>query len=140
MLAAPYVMPAGVSLNTKLPVDVTTPPAKRFDFKPAFLRFHKKLCHFFLGALHSASGVPRSPVGETHLQSQLTHALPRYPEASGNFGMGDAIPLQHGAEQFRLSVNNGKRVPTKTAFVKLEPAGLAVTLGVRHSSFIQIST
>src|SRR5229473_4558559 len=54
--------------------------------------------------------------------------------------MGDAIPLQHGADQFNLSVKNGKRVPPKTTFVKLEPAGLAVTHGVRHGSFIQIST
>jgi hypothetical protein len=54
--------------------------------------------------------------------------------------MGDAIPLQHGADQFSLSVKNGERVPAKTAFVKFEPAGSAVTLGVRHSSFIQIST
>jgi hypothetical protein len=54
--------------------------------------------------------------------------------------MGDAIPLQHGADQFSLSVKNGKRVPLKTALVKFEPAGLAVTLGVRHSSFIRIST
>jgi hypothetical protein len=46
--------------------------------------------------------------------------------------MGDAIPLQHGADQFSLSVNNGKRVPRKTTIVKLEPAGLAVTHGVRH--------
>jgi hypothetical protein len=54
--------------------------------------------------------------------------------------MGDAISLQHGADQFSLSVNNGKRVPVKTAFVKFEPAGLAVTHGVRHSSFIQVAT
>src|SRR5260370_42054242 len=54
--------------------------------------------------------------------------------------MGDAIPLQHGADQFSLSVKNGERVPTKTAFVKFEPAGSAVTHGVRHSSFIQVST
>jgi hypothetical protein len=54
--------------------------------------------------------------------------------------MGDAIPLQHGADQFSLSVNSGKRVALKTAFVKLEPAGLAVTHGVRHGSFTQIST
>src|SRR5438876_6084484 len=53
--------------------------------------------------------------------------------------MGDAIPLQHGADQFSLSVNSGKGVPLKTAFVKLEPAGLAVTHGVRHGSFIQVA-
>jgi hypothetical protein len=54
--------------------------------------------------------------------------------------MGDAIPLQHGADQFSLSVNNGKRVALKTALAKFEPAGLAETHGVRHSSFIQIAT
>jgi hypothetical protein len=54
--------------------------------------------------------------------------------------MGNAIPLQHGADQFSLSVKNGKRVALKTAFVKLEPAGLAVTHGVRHGLFTQIVT
>jgi hypothetical protein len=54
--------------------------------------------------------------------------------------MGDAIPLQHGADQFAPSVNNGKRVALKTAIVKVEPAGLAVTFGGRHGSFTQIST
>jgi len=54
--------------------------------------------------------------------------------------MGNAIPLQHGADQFSLSVNNGKRVPSKKAFVNFGPAGLAVTHEVRHGSFIQIST
>jgi len=127
-------------LNTKLSVYVSTLRPERFDLKPAFLRFHKKLRHFFPTALHSANGVPRPPVGEAHLQSSLTHALPRYANASANFGMGDAIPLQHGADQFSLSVNDGKRVPLKTAFVYFEAAGLAVTHGVRHSSFIQIST
>jgi hypothetical protein len=50
--------------------------------------------------------------------------------------MGNAIPLKHGADQFSLSVNNGKRVPPKKAFVNFEPAGLAVTHGVRRDSFI----
>jgi hypothetical protein len=54
--------------------------------------------------------------------------------------MGNAIPLQHGANQLTLSVKNGKRVPVKTAFVKFEPAGLAITPGVRHGSFIHIAT
>jgi hypothetical protein len=135
-------VPARLPLKTNLPVYVSTPRPvpERFNLEPASLRFHKKLPHFFLGALDSANGVPRSPVGETHLQSYLTHAFPRQADASGNLGMGDAIPLQHGADQFSLSVNNGKRVARKTAFVKLEPAGLAVTHGVRHSSFIQIAT
>jgi hypothetical protein len=104
------------------------------------LRLHKKLRHFFSAALHSANGMPRSPVGETHLQSKLTDALPRYPDASGNFGMGNAIPLQHGADQLSFSVKNGKCVPLKTAIVKFEPAGLAVRHGVRLSSFTQIVT
>src|SRR5713226_40619 len=138
--AFPYLVPARIPLNTKLPVYVRTLPPERFHCKPAFLRFYKKLRHFFPTALHSANGVPRSPVGETHLQSSLTHALPRYADASSNFGMGDAIPLQHGADQFSLFVNNGKRVPLKTTFVYFEAAGLAVTHGVRHGSFIQVST
>src|SRR5260370_2994749 len=54
--------------------------------------------------------------------------------------MGDAIPLQHGADQFSLPVKNGKRVPLKTAFVYFEAADLAVTLVVRHGSFIRAST
>src|SRR5216684_3213915 len=140
VFAFPYVVPARFPLNTKPPVYVSTRRPERFDCKPAFLRFQKKLRHFFLAALHSANGVPRSPVGETHLQSSLTHAFPRYADASSNLGMGDAIPLQHGADQFSLSVNNGKRVPPKTTFVYFEAAGLAVTQVVRHSSFIQVST
>jgi hypothetical protein len=117
VFAFPYVVPARFSLNTKLPVYVSTPPPERFDCKPAFLRFYKKLRHFFPTALHPANGVPRSSVRETHLQSSLTHTLPRQADASGNLGMGDAIPLQHGADQFSLSVNDGKRVPLKAAFV-----------------------
>jgi hypothetical protein len=74
------------------------------------------------------------------LQGSLAHALPRQPDASGNFGMGDAIPLQHGTDQFSLSVNNGTGVELKTALVKLEPASLAVTHGVWHGLFIQIVT
>jgi hypothetical protein len=140
VFAFPYVVPARFPLNTKLPVYVSTRRPERFDCKPTFLRFHKKLSHFFPTALHSANGVPRSPVGETHLQSSLTHTLPRYPDAPGNFGMCDAIPLQHGADQFSFSVNNGKRVPLKTTFVYFEAARLAVTHGVRHGSFIQVST
>jgi len=69
VFVAPYVVPARIPLNTKLPVYVSTPGPERFDFKAAFLRLQKKLRHFFLTALHSANGVPRSPVGETHLQS-----------------------------------------------------------------------
>jgi hypothetical protein len=53
--------------------------------------------------------------------------------------MGDAIALQHGAEEFSLPVNNGKRVKLKTAFVQLEPAGLAVTHGVRHGALVRIA-
>ena len=104
------------------------PPKIRVVARP------QKLRHFFPTALDSANGMPRSPIGETHFQSQLTHAFPRQADASGNFGMGDAIALQHGADQFSLSVSNGKRVPLKTAVIKLKAAGLAVTYGVWHSS------
>jgi len=69
VFAFPYVVPARFPLNTKFPVYVTIPRPEQFDFKPAFLRLHKKLRHLFPTALHSANGVPRSPVGETHLQS-----------------------------------------------------------------------
>src|SRR5882762_426327 len=50
--------------------------------------------------------------------------------------MGDAIPLQHGANQFSLSVIKGKPVPLETASAKFEPASLAVTQSVRHNPFI----
>ena len=69
MFVAPYVVPARIPLKTKFPVYVTAARPERFDGKPAFLRLQKKLRHFFLAALHSANGVPRSPVGETHEQS-----------------------------------------------------------------------
>ena len=139
VFAFPDIVPARLPLKTELSVYVSTPRPQRLNGKPAFLRFQKKLPHFFLTARRSANGVARSPVGETHLQSELTHALPRYPDASGNLSLGDAIPFQHRADQFSLSVNNGKRVPLKMAFVHLEPAGLAVTHVVRHGSFTQIS-
>jgi hypothetical protein len=59
-------VPARLPLNAKLPVYVSTLLAEQFDCKPVFLRMHKKLRHFFPTALHSANGVPGSPVGETH--------------------------------------------------------------------------
>jgi len=69
VFAFPYVVPARFPLNTKLPIYESTRRPERFDCKPAFLRFQKKLRHFFPTALHSTNGVPGSPVGETHLQS-----------------------------------------------------------------------
>jgi hypothetical protein len=117
VFALHYVVPARLPLNANLPVYAGALPPERFDFKPALLRFHKKLFHFFLLPLDPANGVPRFPVGETHLLSQLTDALARYPNAPGNLGLGDAIPRQHGADQFRLSVNQGKSVPLKPASV-----------------------
>src|SRR5258708_30478879 len=50
--------------------------------------------------------------------------------------MGHAIPLQHGANQFSLSVIKGKPVPHETASAKFQPASLAVTQSVRHNPFI----
>lgn len=132
VLALLYVVPARLALNANLPVYACALPPERFDFEPALLRFHKKLFHFFLSALDSANGVPRFPVGETHLLSQLTDALARYAKAPGNVGLGDAIALQHGADQFRFSVNQGKSVPLKPASVYFEAADLAVTLVIGH--------
>ena len=140
LFAVPHVVPARLPLNTKLPVYVSTLFADRFHRESVFLRGNKKLRHFFPAPVHPANGMPRSPVGETHFQSQLTHALPRQTDASRNFGVGDAIALQHGTDQFTLSVNDGTRVQLKSALLELKPAGLAVTQGVGHGSFTQIAT
>ena len=132
LFAVPHVVPAGLPLNTKFSVYVTTLPAERFHGKSALLRGQKKLRHFFSASSQLANGMPRSPGGETHFQSDLAHALSGQADAPRNFGMCDAVAFQHSADQFAFSVKDGTRVPLESAFLKLELTGLAVTQGVRH--------
>jgi len=139
VLAFPYIVPARFSLNTKLPVYVSTPRPERSTANPRFCASTKTppflSCGAPFGKWRAAISRRRNPFAEL-----VDARAPALPDASGNFGMGDAIALQHGADQFGFSVNNGKRVPLETALVKFEPAGLPVTHGVRHSPFIQIAT
>jgi len=48
VLSVSHGVPAGLPLNTKLAVDVSTPLAERFHRKSVMLRGYKKLRHSFL--------------------------------------------------------------------------------------------
>ena len=93
VFAVRCLVPACLALDADLPADEGALPANWFHGIASFFRFHKKFPQRLLAPLYSANGVPRSPVGETHLQGDLTHALPRQVDAPGHLGLGQAIPV-----------------------------------------------